>query len=162
MIRFLTILAVALTTLGAAELTVDQTWSRASPPGAMNGAVFGVLTNPTASEDRLVSAACDVAREVQLHTVETDANGVKAMRQVPHIAVPAAGAVVLKPGSYHIMLIGLKRPLVAGEKLPVTFTFTTAGARVVQVPIGETAATGPTAEKCPLCDEKDKQAAKAP
>ena len=37
------------------------------------------------------------------------------MKPVSAVAVPAGGTVQLKPGSYHIMLIGLAHPLKAGE-----------------------------------------------
>ena len=153
-------------TIIAADLRVEQTWSRATPPNAINGALFASLSNSTTTNDQLVSVISDVANEVQLHTVEVSADGVKAMRQVPHIVVPASSTVVLKPGSFHVMLIGLKRPLVAGEKLPVTFNFAIAGARSVDITIGEFTASGPTAAPsegaCPLCEEKAKPAAKIP
>jgi copper(I)-binding protein len=43
--------------------------------------------------------------------------------------------VVLKPGSYHVMLIGLKKQLTAGEKIPLTLTFEKAGNISVTVPV---------------------------
>ena len=39
------------------------------------------------------------------------------------IEVPAGGQVELKPGGYHVMLIGLTRDLNAGDKFPVTLEF---------------------------------------
>jgi copper(I)-binding protein len=55
-------------------------------------------------------------------------NGVMQMRQLADgLPVPAGGSVVLKPGSYHVMLIGLKKPLTAGETFPLTLTFAKAG-----------------------------------
>ena len=55
-------------------------------------------------------------------------NGVMQMRQLADgLPVPAGGSVVLKPGSYHVMLIGLKKPLTAGETFPLTLTFAKTG-----------------------------------
>jgi hypothetical protein len=51
--------------------------------------------------------------------------------------VPANGEAVLKPGSFHVMLIGLTRDLVAGETMSVTLTFEQAGDVTVQAPIRE-------------------------
>ena len=43
--------------------------------------------------------------------------------------------MALKPGSYHVMLIGLKKPLTAGETFPLTLTFEKAGNISVTVPV---------------------------
>jgi periplasmic copper chaperone A len=37
--------------------------------------------------------------------------------------VPAGKTVELKPGGYHVMLMGLVAPLKEGETVPVTLTF---------------------------------------
>ena len=63
-------------------------------------------------------------------------NGVMKMREVAGgLPIPASGSVVLKPGSYHVMLIGLKKPLTVGEKFPLTLTFEKAGNISVTVPV---------------------------
>ena len=63
-------------------------------------------------------------------------NGVMQMREITGgLPVPANGSVVLKPGSYHVMLIGLKKPLTAGETFPLTLTFAKAGNISVTVPV---------------------------
>jgi periplasmic copper chaperone A len=58
------------------------------------------------------------------------------------LSIPAGGSVVLKPGSYHVMLIGLKKALTAGEKFPLTLTFEKAGTISVTVPVQAMGATG--------------------
>ncbi len=50
-------------------------------------------------------------------------NDVMKMRQVPAIDLPAGTPVDLKPGGYHIMLMGLTHQLNAGDKIPVTLIF---------------------------------------
>ena len=58
-----------------------------------------------------------------------------SMKPVKSIAVPASGTVKLKPGGYHVMLIGLKKHLVAGATFPLTLTFATAGKKTVTVTV---------------------------
>ena len=66
----------------------------------------------------------------------TMVSGVMQMREVADgLNVPAGGSVTLKPGSYHVMLIGLKRPLTAGETFPLTLSFAKAGNISVTVPV---------------------------
>jgi copper(I)-binding protein len=56
-------------------------------------------------------------------------NGMMRMSPVASIAVPANGQAELRPGGLHLMLFGLKKPLVAGDSVRVTLTLDN-GARV--------------------------------
>jgi hypothetical protein len=69
---------------------------------------------------------------VHLHTVE-ESGGVAKMRAVEGIKVPAGKRVVLAPKGTHIMLMGLVKPLVAGETFPLELRFAKAGAVGVTV-----------------------------
>ena len=84
--------------------------------------------------DQLVSASSPVAGEVQLHEMAMDGNVMK-MRQVKDIAVPAGGAVELKPGGLHLMFMNIKAPLTAGETVPVKLKFAKAGEVEVKMPV---------------------------
>lgn len=97
-------------------------------PGPMAGtsAIYMVIHNDGADPDRLTAAEADVARAVELHQTTIEA-GVSRMHQVPHIAVPARGKVELRPGGYHVMLIGLRRDLKVGDRFPATLIFERAG-----------------------------------
>lgn len=121
---------------GAAELSVTEAWARATTSQARNGGAFLTLTNPGAAPDRLVAAAApEVAERVELHTHLME-GGVARMRPVEGgIEVPAGGSVVLKPGGYHVMLMGLKRPLKPGESFPLALTLDRAGTRTVTVQV---------------------------
>ncbi len=101
----------------------------------MTGAVYMTLQNKSDSPDRLAAASSDVAAKVQIHQMAV-VNGVMQMRQLVNgLSIPASGSVTLKPGSYHVMLIGLKKQLIAGETIPLTLTFAKAGNISVTVPI---------------------------
>ena len=117
------------------SIAVEQPWARATPAGAQTGAVYMTLDNKTQAADRLTGASSDVADKVQIHEMAVE-NGVMQMRQLAGgLPIPAGGSVVLKPGSYHVMLIGLKKPLTAGETFPLTLTFEKAGNISVTVPV---------------------------
>lgn len=103
--------------------------------GAM-GAMYMTIRNPSGTPDRLIKAQSDVSKVVELHNVAMK-DGVMSMYPVEAIEVPANGEAVLKPGSFHVMLIGLTRDLVAGETMTVTLTFEQAGDVTVQAPIRE-------------------------
>lgn len=55
-------------------------------------------------------------------------DNVMRMREVSSIELKPQEKIVMQPGDgYHIMLLGLKAPLKAGDKLPLTLTFKKAG-----------------------------------
>jgi periplasmic copper chaperone A len=120
---------------GNPSIEVEQPWARATPNAARTGAVYVTLDNKSSSADRLTGGSSDVADKVQIHEMSMT-NGTMQMRELANgLAIPAGGTVVLKPGSYHIMLIGLKKPLKAGETVPLTLTFAKAGKVSVKVPV---------------------------
>lgn len=123
------------------DLTIEHPWARASAGPARNGAAYLTVHN-SGPEDSLVAAAGDIAERIELHThiVEGD---VMKMRQVEAIGVPAGGLAALKPGSFHIMLIGLKHPLMEGERFPLTLRFAKAGEVAVEVAVEGVGSMGP-------------------
>jgi copper(I)-binding protein len=118
----------------ASTVVVEQPWARATPKGAKTGAAYMTLRNNGASVDRLMSATTPVADQVQLHKVTED-NGVSRMREVHNVELEPGAKIVFKPGEMHMMLVGLKQPLVEGQALPLTLQFERAGNIEVTVPI---------------------------
>ncbi len=91
---------------------------------AHSGAIFLVIENHSSEEDRLVSISTDAAGMAELHTHQSDANGVMQMLPVQGgLVIPAGGSVELARGGDHIMLMGLARPLADGDHFTVTLTF---------------------------------------
>lgn len=123
------------------SISVEQPWARATPAGARTGAAYMTIANKSSTADRLTGAASDVAAKLQIHEMAM-VNGVMQMRELADgLPIPAGGSVVLKPGGYHVMLIGLKKPLTAGESFPLTLTFEKAGTISVTVPVQAIGAT---------------------
>ena len=81
------------------------------------------------------------AKVAELHASDTS-NGVMTMRKVDAMDIPANGELTLKPGGYHVMLIGLNRPLVAGEKLPIKLKFEKAGEVTIDAKIKDKGGMG--------------------
>lgn len=110
----------------AGALRINHPWTRATPPGAKNGAAYFRINNSGEADELLAASGPELAQRVELH-VHLHENGAMMMRQVPKVDVPAKGEVTFKPMGYHVMLIGLKKPLQAGEKWPLTLKFRKAG-----------------------------------
>lgn len=147
MLRYLSLSAALLATallsnLAAAadytlgDLTIQKPWARASIGQAQAGAAYLTVMNKGSLPDRLIAAEGEVANRVELHTHMME-DGVMKMRQVQAIEVAPGEPAVLKPGGLHVMLMGLKAPLVKGESFPLTLVFEKAGRVEIEVPIGE-------------------------
>jgi copper(I)-binding protein len=103
---------------------VEHAWSRAMPTGA-TGVVYLTVTDH-GEPDTLIGASSAVAAKSELHESFND-NGVMKMRSVENLSVTKDKPITLAPGGYHIMLVGLKRNLVAGTSFPITLSFAKAG-----------------------------------
>lgn len=142
----------------AAAVDVADPWARAMAPTATTSAVYMTLT--AAEDDRLVAASVDVtiADTVELHEVvpadggdmgggdmdggdmdggDMGGMGEMVMQEVEFIELPAGEAVELKPGGLHVMLLGMRRQLEAGETIDVTLTFEKAGETTVTAEVRE-------------------------
>lgn len=127
----------------AGRIELHQAWSRETAPGQSVAGGFVTIANRAARADRLLGGSTPLADEVQLHSMTMD-GGVMRMRQVTTgIVVPAKDQLALKPGSYHIMFMGLKRPLRRGERIPVTLRFENAGSLTARFAVQPVTATGP-------------------
>lgn len=100
------------------------------------------LTLTSAMDDRLVSIASPEAERGEIHEMKTE-GGVMRMRELPDgLPLPAGQTVPLRPGGDHIMLFGLKRPLVAGDAIRLTLTFEKAPPLEVRAHVAQPTAGG--------------------
>ena len=114
-------------------VTVSAAWARATPPGMAVAAVYLTLVGGSEA-DRLVGAATPRAAMAQIHVV-SETEGMARMRPTAGVDVPAHTTVALAPQGTHIMLMDLPRPLVAGERFPLTLQFEQAGKIGVSVEV---------------------------
>ena len=123
-------LLIAAITTGAAAQTspieADRVWARATLSGARTAVVYMTLINKGHDDDRLVAVSTDLAGRADVHATRTE-NGVMSMRPVTALDVKPGAPTVLKPGGYHVMLMDLKEPLVAGQSFALSLTFEKAG-----------------------------------
>jgi copper(I)-binding protein len=123
------------TPLFAGDVMVMDAYARVASKVAKSGAAFMMLHNHADQDDRLIAAASDVAKRVELHThIEED--GVMKMTKLEDgMIIPAGGMHALKRGGDHVMFMGLTRSLVHGDMIELTLTFEHAGDVNLTVPV---------------------------
>ncbi|WP_298095576.1 copper chaperone PCu(A)C [Brevundimonas sp.] len=142
-------LALALLTLSAcspggtesgATSTVEVAGAicRPTPVGRQMTGCYLTLTTTTA--DRLVSVASPAANLVQIHESRIE-SGMMMMNELKEgLPLPAGETVALAPGGNHLMLLGVKEPLVAGDTVALTLTFEASPPVEVTATVGQPAA----------------------
>lgn len=125
------------------HVQVHQSWARALPNVAPNGAAYLTVKNVGSSDVRIVGAFSPMAKRAELH-IHSMENGFAKMRRADEsVVVPAHGIVKFAPGGLHLMLMELQQPLTAGNTFPVTLRFDDGGSKtlIVQVLSGQDAMT---------------------
>ncbi len=127
--------------LGALEIT--RPWTRATPATAQSGGGFLTITNKGTTPDRLISARSTVSAKVEVHEMRMDGNVMRMRELEKGLEIPAGATVMLKPGGYHIMFMGLKAPFAKDTKVPVTLVFEKAGSLDIVLDVEALGAAAP-------------------
>lgn len=125
-------IAAALTlTLGACgaptspehAIEIKDGWARATAPNQKLAAAYLTIANRGDHDVRLMSVSTELAAKSSLHRSMTH-DGIATMRPIDDgLAIAPGGEAVFEPGGDHIMLVGLKGPLVAGQSISLTLNF---------------------------------------
>jgi hypothetical protein len=120
----------------AGDIAIDHPYATVSMSGSKNGAVyFKGIKNTGKDADQLMSVKSSIADKTEIHEMKMVGDVMK-MRALNAIDIPAGSVVsVIKgnPNGYHVMLLGLKKPLKVGDKFPLWLSFKKAGEVEVEV-----------------------------
>lgn len=109
-----------------AEISVVDGWVRVyegtEAAGGMTGG-FATITNNLDSEITLVGASSEIAMMTEVHEVAMVDGKMKMQAKEGGITIAPGETVSLEPGGLHVMLMGLKQPLLVGEEVKITLDF---------------------------------------
>lgn len=111
-------------------LQIVKPWARSSSQQSDIAGGFMTVVNE-GETDRLVSAACSAAPSIEIQAIRVKGPRLTMQAVEGGLVIPPANRQVLKPRGYHLLLLGLTSPLVAGGKLPITLVFEKAGSVTV-------------------------------
>ena len=138
----LPMLAAALLISGAAlahdyekgDMHVADAWAPAPIGAARVMAGYLEVLSMKETPDRLIGARSALAERVELHG-SAEVDGVMRMRPVEGVDINPFGGADLEPGGLHLMIMGLKQKVAAGDRLPVTLIFEEAGEMEVKLTV---------------------------
>lgn len=116
-------------------------WARTGMMGG-NSAAYMMLVNGTGQDVELIGASSDAADAVEVHLSQMGADNVMQMIKQDAVEIPSRKMLELKPGSYHIMLIGLKQDLNVGDSITITLHFNGYADVTLTVPVQDAADMG--------------------
>ncbi|HXK53928.1 MAG TPA: copper chaperone PCu(A)C [Hyphomicrobiales bacterium] len=125
----------------AGPLELSDAWARASSGHEGNGAAYVTIANHGGEADRLIGAKSDIAEKTEIHNNLME-DGIMKMRRVESIDLLPGESARLQPGGYHIMFIGLHKPLEDGASFPLTLVFEKGGEVALEVPVKKIGAGG--------------------
>ena len=108
-------------------LKISAAWVRATPKAAPVGGGYLTITNNGTAPDRLVGGSSDVSSRFEIHVMGID-NGIMKMRPAAAgLEIKPGQTIEFKPGGYHLMFVGLNKPLEQGQHIKATLQFEKAG-----------------------------------
>ena len=122
-------------------LEISRPWACAATTAERTGGGFFTVVN-SGEADRLVAASAEVAERIEIHAIKVVGPGIRMRPVEKGLSFPADTTITLKPRGYHLLMTGLKAPLVLGTKVPVTLTFEKAGVRRVELVVEAPALVG--------------------
>lgn len=126
------------------DFTISHPWSRATAPSQKAAAVFMEIHNHGQTSDRLIGGASPDAERVEIHGHFRDGD-IMRMRRVDGVEIPAGGSARLAPGGFHVMLMGLKGPLLEETVIELILTFEKAGEVEIEAVVEAAGAAGTSA-----------------
>ncbi len=103
----------------AGEVSISDAWARATAPGQDSATVALHITSQ--KEASIIAVSSAVAKTVEIHSM-THENGMMKMRALETFPLKAKHEVALGSDGNHIMLVGLKKQLNAGDSLILNLT----------------------------------------
>ena len=111
----------------AGTIKISAPWTRVTPDAAKVAGGFMTITNTGTAPDTLLGGSVLIAGRFEVHEMSIQ-DGVMRMRELkPGLVIKPGETVALKPGSFHVMMLDLKAPPVAGTPVAGTLVFEQAG-----------------------------------
>ncbi len=137
-------IAIGITLPAYAGVTITDAWVKATAPGQTTAAAYLQIKSDDAA--KLVGVSSPAAKTTQIHEMKMEGN-VMHMRPLDELDLPAGKTVEFKPGSYHIMLTDIVKPLKQGATVPLTLTIEGADKQRQSVEVKAQVRAAPAMEK---------------
>ena len=131
---------VSIAAVFGADIEIEGAYARANILNVSNSAAFFVIKNNSDKDIAITSANSDVAEKNELHT-HIKENEMMKMMKIEKLVVPAKSSLELKSGGDHVMLMGLKKELKAGDEINLELSFSDGDKKSIKMLVKDLAST---------------------
>lgn len=114
-------------------LVIEKAWARKTSR-TVSAAVYLTIKNDSHELEYLNGASTDIAGNTMIHQ-SREVDGMMRMDHMEELPIAPGETLVFAPGGYHVMLMGLTKPLEEGDVFTLTLDFEHAGATPVVVEV---------------------------
>lgn len=115
------LLMLSFSSTAAEPLVIKQAWIPEMPPMSRVMAGFASFSNPSAKAIEITAVSSEQFSRIEMH-LSQEVDGMARMIPQKSLVVQANSQLVLKHGSYHLMMFGPKKRFLAGDKVQLTLT----------------------------------------
>lgn len=110
------------------NIEISDRWIRMPTATSKNTAAYFNISNNTDKDIKItdVRTVEKLAERIEIHGYKPDDDGVKKMFKLSSVTIPANSTIEFKPGSFHVMLMGLKDQIDKGTTYEFKFKIRTA------------------------------------
>jgi hypothetical protein len=105
--------------ISAESVSVSDAYVREMPPGMDTTAAYFTLSNKGKQDMTIVGAASPLCNVAEIHAT-MEKQGMTRMKHHKQVELSAGQSLTFRPGGMHLMLVGLKKRLKAGDQVPIT------------------------------------------
>jgi len=121
-----------------AHISFEKPWIRLLPPTIMHTAGYVTIKNSSDTQDTLLNVWSPTIDSLSVHQTK-EVDGVFKMLAAKNLVVAPKSQLEMKPGGYHLMMMGLETPLTDSSEIMICFEFEKAGIVHVIFPSSKTA-----------------------
>ena len=115
-------------------LNIENAWVREAPPRASVMVAYMTIKNPGNKDISVNNIYSDNFEKVEIH-LSKDVNGVAKMLPQKNLNIAAHSSVILKPGSYHLMLIKPKKWFKQGDRISLELLLSNKQKQKLSLPV---------------------------
>ena len=121
-----TTIIICLATLSTAHaetaIQINDAWVRTAPPSTKVMAGYMKITNQSQQTISITNINSPQFKKVEVHHSVMD-GGMMRMKKIEPLTLKGQQKLVLKPGSYHLMLVKPAHVIAKGEQVRFNFSF---------------------------------------
>ncbi len=135
LLKYIVIFIALLSQFAWAEsVQITGQWIREAPPTARVLAAFMNIENQASEARTIIAISSPDFDRVEIHQT-TERVGMTVIELQNRLIIAAKQQVILKPGSYHFMLMMPKRALSIGDEVELTLKFANDAELIVKIPV---------------------------